>query len=271
MSDAAKPSGRLAGQIILVTGSTNGIGEAMVQRFSSEGATVIIHGTREDAARRIHAAIVSAGGRASWLVAPLEDAAAPERIIAHVMGNWGRLDAIVNNAALTSRANLQTTDAATFDRFIAINLRAPLLLIREALPHFRRQRGGRVLNIGSINAHCGEANLLPYSISKGGLMTMTRSLADAHGTEGLRVNQLNVGWTLTPNEYEIKRQDGLPADWPDRLTPAQAPGGRLFRPDEVARAAVYFLAEESILVNGAVLDLEQFPLIGRNLVKEGDA
>ena len=71
-----------------------------------------------------------------------------------------------------------------------------------------------MLNIGSINAYCGERNQLAYSISKGGLMTLTRNLADAHGTEGIRVNQLNVGWTLTPNEFALKMKEGLPEDWP---------------------------------------------------------
>ncbi len=95
-------------------------------------------------------------------------------------------------------------------------------------------------------------------------MTLTRNLADAHGAEGIRVNQINPGWTLTPNERVLKATEGLPEDWPSRLPTAYAPGGRLFSPDDVALAAVYFLSDEAALVNGAVLDLEQYPMIGRN-------
>ena len=110
--------------------------------------------------------------------------------------------------------------------------------------------------------------MLAYSICKGGLMTLTRNLADAHGTEGIRVNQLNVGWTLTPNEWALKMKEGLPEDWPSRLPKTLAPSGRLLSPDDIARAAVYFLSAEAALINGAILDVEQYPLIGRNPTKE---
>jgi NAD(P)-dependent dehydrogenase (short-subunit alcohol dehydrogenase family) len=155
-----------------------------------------------------------------------------------------------------------------FDRTIAVNLRAPLLRIQAALPHFRRQGGGRVLNIGSVNGYCGERNQLAYSISKAGLMTLTRNIADAYGPEGVRVNLLNVGWTLTPNEHELKKKEGLPDDWPSRVSRTFAPSGRLLSPEDVAWAAVYFLSDEAPLVNGAILDFEQYPLIGRNPAKE---
>ena len=110
--------------------------------------------------------------------------------------------------------------------------------------------------------------MLIYSICKGGLMTMTRNLADAYGSQGIRVNQLNVGWTLTPNEFALKRSEGLPEDWPSRVSSQFAPAGRLLSPEDIAWAAVYFLSDEAALLNGAILDVEQFPVIGRNPVKE---
>ena len=99
-------------------------------------------------------------------------------------------------------------------------------------------------------------------------MTLTRNVADAHAEEGIRVNQLNVGWTLTPNERALKTKEGLPGDWPSRLPRPFAPSGRLLSPEEIAWAAVYFLSDESVLINGTVLDLEQYPVIGRNPPKE---
>ena len=125
-----------------------------------------------------------------------------------------------------------------------------------------------MLNIGSINGYCGEHNQFAYSISKGGLMTLTRNLADAHGAEGIRVNQFNVGWTLTPNEFALKMKEGLPEDWPASVPRTFAPSGRLLSPEDIAWAAVYFLSDEAALINGAVLDVEQYPVIGRNPVKE---
>ncbi len=256
---------RLKDKVILVTGSTTGIGEGMARTFSAEGAHVMIHGTRQKNARDLAAEM---GPQASFVIGSLEDPQVPAQLIAETIARFGRLDGLVNNAATMTRGALEDTDPATFDRTLAINLKAPFLLIQSALPHFRKQGGGRVLNIGSINGYCGEANQLAYSMSKGGLTTMTRNLADAHGREGIRVNQLNVGWTLTPNEFELKKKEGLPDDWPSKVSRTYAPSGRLLSPADVAWAAVYFLSEEAPLINGAILDLEQYPLIGRNPAKE---
>jgi NAD(P)-dependent dehydrogenase (short-subunit alcohol dehydrogenase family) len=256
---------RLKDKVILVTGSTTGIGEGMARIFASEGARIMIHGTREKAAQELAAEI---GQNASYVVGPLDDPQVPARLVAETMERFGRLDGLVNNAASMTRGNLDNTDLATFDRVLAINLKAPFLLIQAALPHFRKQGVGRVLNIGSVNGYCGERNQLAYSISKGGMTTMTRNLADAHGPEGIRVNQFNVGWTLTPNEYELKKKEGLPDDWPTKISKTYAPSGRLLSPEDIAWAAVYFLSDEAALINGAILDLEQYPLIGRNPAKE---
>ncbi|MEY4483996.1 MAG: hypothetical protein RL693_1448, partial [Verrucomicrobiota bacterium] len=133
---------------------------------------------------------------------------------------------------------------------------------------FKTQGGGRVLNIGSINAYCGEAGLLAYSISKGGLTTMTRNLADAHGRDGLRVNQINPGWVLTENESKRKKEHGLADDWYKDLPAVYAPAGRILLPAEIAAGAVYWLADESGPISGQVVDLEQHPFIGRNPPKD---
>ena len=185
-----------------------------------------------------------------------------------MLAKFGHIDGLVNNAAAITRSNLETTDSELFDRTVAVDLKAPFLLIQAALPFFRKQGTGRVLNIGSMNGYCGERNQFIYSICKGGLMTLTRNLADAHGTEGIRVNQLNVGWTLTPNEFALKMKEGLPEDWPTKVSKTYAPSGRILSPKDVAWAAVYFLSDEAALINGAILDVEQYPLIGRNPVKE---
>jgi NAD(P)-dependent dehydrogenase (short-subunit alcohol dehydrogenase family) len=255
---------RLKDKVILVTGSTTGIGEGMVRVFAREGARVMIHGRRQSAAQELVAAI---GEGASLVIGSLEDPQVPSRLVAETISHFGRIDGLVNNAAAMTRGNLEDTDVQTFDHTVAVDLRAPFLLIQAALPNFRKQGGGRVLNIGSVNGYCGERNQLAYSVCKGGLMTLTRNLADAHGHEGIRVNQLNVGWTLTPNEFELKMKEGLPGNWPTRIPTTFAPSGRILSPEDIAWAAVYFLSNEAALINGAILDVEQYPLIGRNPAK----
>ena len=259
---------RLNNKVILVTGSTTGIGEGMAHIFAREGAQVVVHGTREEAAREVVDKIVSKNGRATYVLGSLADPAIPARIVATVIERCGRLDGLVNNAAIMTRGTFERTELETFDRTIAVNLRAPFLLIQAALPHFRKQQGGRVINIGSVNAYSGERNQFAYSISKGGLMTLTRNIADAYGAEGIRVNQFNVGWTLTANEYKLKQTEGLPPDWPSRIPREFAPSGRILSPEDIAWAAVFFLSDEAPLINGTVMELEQFPMIGRMQERE---
>jgi len=255
---------RLKDKAIIVTGSTTGIGEAMARRFVTEGARVLIHGLEPELGEAI---VKDLGNAAALHIADLADPAAPQRLVDATTRAFGRIDALVNNAAWIVRSNLQTTTPQLFDRCMAINVRAPLLLINAALSQLRKSQGC-VLNIGSVNAYCGEVNLLAYSISKGGLMTLTRNLSDALGRERVRVNQLNLGWVLSPNEYKLKMGEGLPADWPDHVPAAFAPSGQIMSPQEIAAAAVYWVGNESRPISGSVLELEQYPVIGRNPIKQ---
>jgi NAD(P)-dependent dehydrogenase (short-subunit alcohol dehydrogenase family) len=257
---------RLQDKVILITGSTTGIGEAIARRCLAEGANVVIHGRDSDRARALASEWPD---RTAVVLGDLADPALPRQLVDAAVRAFGRLDGLVNNAALVTRGDLQSTDAVFFDRMIAVNTRAPMLLIQAAHPHLKQTRGA-VLNIGSINAYCGEANLLAYSISKGGLMTLSRNLADALAYDQIRVNHFNVGWVLTPNEYRQKIADGLPDDWPDQVDPQFAPSGRILRPEEIAAAAIYWLSDESRPISGTVLEVEQYPIIGRNPTKRGE-
>jgi len=244
-------------KIALVTGSVRGIGRVIAERLKAKGWTVIRHAQTAEELEGL-----------AGVAGDLAEASVPEAIITEVIEKYGRLDALVNNAALTTRSNLETTDVALFDRLMAVNLRAPLLLIQAALPHFRAQGGGKIVNIGSSNAYCGERNLLAYSMTKAGLMVLTRNLGDAHGAEGVRVNQLNLGWTISDSEYALKISEGLPPDWPERLPKSVAPSGGLQTPEDVAAMVSWLLSDDAPRVNGQVWDFEQYPLIGRNPPKD---
>jgi NAD(P)-dependent dehydrogenase (short-subunit alcohol dehydrogenase family) len=252
---------RLKDKVILVTGSATGIGEGFARRFVSEGALVMLHDRQKGPLEALASELAECS---SYVLGDLEDPSVPAKLIEQTVAHFGRIDGLVNNAAVKTRGGIEDTDERAFDRTVNVNLKGPFFLIRAALPYFRRQGGGSILNIGSVNAYCGEVNQCIYSACKGALMTLTRNLADAHGAERIRVNQINPGWTLTSSELALKATEGLPEDWPARLPTAYAPWGRLFSPDDVAWAAVYFLSDEAALVNGAVLDLEQYPMIGRN-------
>ncbi len=257
---------RLKDKVIIVTGSTTGIGEAIARRIVAEGGKVTVHGLEHDWGQAI---VTQLGPAATLCCNDLSKAESAEELVSHTLRAFGRIDGIVNNAALPKRATLEQCDATTFDHIISINLRAPLLLIRAALPHLKSSEGS-VLNIGSVNAYCGAPNLLPYSVSKGGLLTATRNMADALARDRVRINQVNVGWTLTANEHKIMTQGGLPEDWWKTPPAYAAPSGKLIAPETIAAAAVYWLGDESRPISGSVLELEQYPIIGRNTVKEKD-
>jgi NAD(P)-dependent dehydrogenase (short-subunit alcohol dehydrogenase family) len=256
---------RLRNKIILVTGSTTGVGEATARRCVEEGARVMVHGLEEEWARVVCSEL--GADCADFLIADLAVAENCARLVGTTVARFGGIDAVVNNAALTTRSTLESTDAAFFDRMIGVNLRAPLLILKAAVSEFRKRGCGTVVNIGSVNALAGQPNLLDYSISKGGLATMTRNLANALATERIRVNQLNLGWVASRNEIALKMSEGLPEGWHRNLPPHLAPRGYILEPHEIAAHVVFWLSEESAPANGVVYELEQFSVIGRNFPK----
>jgi len=258
----------LKDKAIVVTGSTTGIGKAIAKRCLENGASVLIHGLEAELAEETWQELDPERERSDVLIADLLDPDTPKRLNAAMIKRFGKIDGLVNNAAMVGTGKIESTDIEAFDRFMAINVRAPFFLIKELLPELEKT-SGCVVNIGSVNAYCGEPDLLPYSISKGALMTLSRNLGDTlHREFQVRVNQINPGWILTENEKVRKTEQGLPEDWPRLLGKQFAPSGRIFDPAEIAAAVVYFLSDDCGPVSGSVLDIEQHPFIGRNPAKE---
>lgn len=258
--------GLLDDKAIIVTGSTAGIGEAIARRCVAEGARVLVHGRNRQRGQEV---AKSLGAAAVLHTDDISDPDAPARLVEAALLAFGRLDGIVNNAAWVVRSEIHNTDAAFFDKVMATNVRGPLLLIKAALEHLQKA-GGSVVNVGSINAYTGEARQLVYSISKGALMTLSRNLANALAGKAVRINHFNVGWVITPNEYKLKITEGLPEGWPDDPPLDAVPTGCMTQPEQIAAQAVFWLSDQSHPVSGSVIDLEQFPVIGRIPLKEGD-
>ena len=258
---------RLQNKVIIVTGSTTGIGKAIALRCITEGARVILAGLEEDLGKEV---LQKAGkNRAVLHVEDISTEGAAERLVGVAVQSFGKLDAVVNNAAMVVSSDIATTDLTFLRRVMEVNAIAPLALIQAALPHLKSTRGC-VLNIGSVNAYSGEPGLLAYSMSKGALMTMTRNLGDTlNRTHGVRVNQVNPGWVLTETEAARKQKHGLRKDWYKDLPDVYAPSGRILSPEEIAAAAIYWLSDECGPVSGQVVELEQYPVIGRNPPKDG--
>jgi len=257
---------RLKDKSIIITGSCTGIGKAIAQRCVDEGARVVIHGLEQEWGQSLVAGLGS--DKAVLHIGDLIVEETSQKLVEVALSAFGKLDAVVNNAAIVAAGDIHSTDLNFFRKLLEVNTLAPFSLIKAALPHLTKTQGA-VLNIGSVNAWSGEPNLLPYSISKGALMTMTRNLGDTLMRENrVRVNQINPGWVLTENEALRKKEHGLADDWYRHVPKVYAPAGRILWPSEIAAAAVYWLADESGPISGQVLDLEQHPFMGRNPPKD---
>ena len=257
---------RLKDKVIIVTGSTTGIGKAIAKRCVAEGAKVVIHGLEQDLGEEVLAEIGTE--HAVFHQEDITSETCPYNLVNLAVKTFGKIDAVVNNAALVIASDIHNTDRAFFQKVLDINTLAPFFLIQKALPELIKSKGC-VLNIGSINAWSGEPNLLAYSVSKGAIMTLTGNLGDSLMREyGVRVNQINPGWVLTERESERKKLHGLSDTWYEELPSIIAPSGRILRPEEIAAACIFWLSDESGPVSGQVLTLEQHPMIGRNLPKD---
>src|SRR5690625_5793427 len=202
---------RLKDKIIIVTGSTTGIGKAIAERCAAEGARDLVHGRDEKGGQAVVDEIGSE--RAVLHMNDVSDPASARRIVQACLEAYGHIDAVVNYAAYVASSDIKTTDENLLHDVFSVNTFTPFLLTKEALPYLQKRKG-TVLNIGSINAWSGEPNLLAYSMSKGAMLTMTRNPGEALAPEDeVRVTQINPGRLLTETELARKRPHGLYGDW----------------------------------------------------------
>ncbi|MER8826179.1 SDR family oxidoreductase [Mesorhizobium sp. M0938] len=256
---------RLEGKVMLVTGATQGIGRAIAESLGRAGAGGLLVTGREPArGAEVAAALSEIGTPTAFVAADLADATAPARLVEACVGRFGRIDALVNAAGLTNRASFLDAGLDDWAALFAVNARAPFFLMQAAIAQMRKQgQGGAIVNILSINAHCGSPELAVYSATKGALATLTRNAANAHRFDRIRVNGINVGWTDTPAERIMQAETlGLGPGWLDAANASQ-PFGRLLAADEVANLAVFLLSDASGPMTGALIDQEQW-VVGAN-------
>ncbi|MCG2578730.1 SDR family oxidoreductase [Dechloromonas sp. XY25] len=240
-------SGRLQGQVALVTGGDSGIGRATAIAFAKEGADVAIAYLEEcDDARQTRQAIEACGRRALAIAVDLGDEAACRQTVERVVGEFGRLDVLVNNAAEQHpQDSLADISSAQLERTFRTNVFAMFYCTKAALPHL--QAGARIINTASVTAYLGSPHLLDYSASKGAIVSFTRSLALQLVDKGIRVNAVAPGpiWTpLIPSTFAAGEVGHFGAN-----TPMERPG----QPDEVAPALVFLATDASSYMTGQVL------------------
>jgi NAD(P)-dependent dehydrogenase (short-subunit alcohol dehydrogenase family) len=249
----------LEGKIAVVTGSTQGLGEAIAHLFADRGvAGLVVTGRNEKNGARVKAALE--GKRVKTIFVPADLAAMEEtdKIIAAADRAFGRVDILVNSAGLTDRGTIWDTQPELFDRMFAINVRAPFFLMQQALKVMDRERiKGSIVNIISMSGHGGQSFITAYSASKGALITLTKNVAYSVMNRQIRVNGLTIGHMDTPGEDRIMKVfHGADDGWLQGAE-AQKPFGRLLKTDEVARAVAFLASGESGLMTGSIIDLDQ--------------
>ncbi len=256
----------LDNKILLITGSSQGIGKAIAEYCYQQGAKIMLHGRDEAGLKTV---AKSLGPNASYIAADLSQDNSAELLVSATVETFGSIDGLVNNAGIFPRTTLEEVNNQHFNEIMTINCKQPLLLCQQAVKVFKAQnKSGSIVNIGSINAYCGQTNLLIYSMSKGALMTMTRNLADALAPDDIRVNQLNVGWTATETELALKEKEGLGQNWQQKIPPIYAPKGEILKPEYIAPHVAFWLSDLSKPCTAAIYEVEQYPVIGRNRIND---
>jgi NAD(P)-dependent dehydrogenase (short-subunit alcohol dehydrogenase family) len=241
---------RLAGLTIVVTGAGQGLGRTYARAFAAEGAKIVVAEIKPETGSSAAEEIIAAGGEAIFVQTDVTSVTSANEMVARAMEAFGRLDVLVNNAALYDRLHVAPLERLTtreWDAVLAVNVRGTWNCARAVVPIMRRQGRGKIINVGSSSALAGTPHMLHYVASKGAIEAMTRAMAVELGPSGITVNALVPGLT---DSGAIKRWD-LP-DGTDRppIRPAIA---RPLAPEDLARAAIFLASADSDLMTGQSL------------------
>src|SRR5664279_4424638 len=231
---------RLQGNVAIITGAAHGIGRAYAERFAAEGASVIIVDIRSDDAATAAASIRSTGGQASSLMSDVASEEAMDHVAAEVIARFGRVDTLINNAALFGDMDFRDQSIAYLERAIRVNMLGALIASRTVFPQMKAQGSGSIINIASAAAYeyvtddglNRDRQTIPsfsYSLTKSGIISLTKFMAGAIGKYGIRVNCISPGMTLSETTK------------------------RVVSPENIAGTAVYLASNDSKLVTGQVI------------------
>ncbi len=239
---------KLKDKIAIVTGAGSGIGRACALLFAREGAHVLAADVDADGGRNAANSIRESGGEAVFAETDVSNGVDVERMVETALATWGRIDILLNGAAVLAYGTIVETDEATWERVIAINLTGTWRCCKAVLPHMIRQGGGSIINVASTTgAHDACARAVAYVSSKGGVTLLTRAMAIDHARQGIRVNALCPGPTDTPMLRRALTPEQLEAF-------AQSfPMGRLGLPEELAQAALFLASDDASFVTGSTM------------------
>ena len=241
---------RLDGKVSIITGGGSGMGRVAAELFAKEGASVVVADFSEAAGEAAVAAVVAAGGKASFVKVDVSSEDDARAMVQHAVATYGRVDTLYNNAGIMPEADHSVidTDVPTWDQVMAVNVRGVFLGCKYAIPQMLERGSGSIINVASFVAILGcSVPQDAYTASKGAVMALTRSLAVQFAGRGVRSNSISPGPVETPLLMEWLLKD----EAAKQLRLARNPSGRFGKPEEIVNAAIYLASDESRWTNGA--------------------
>lgn len=231
---------RFTDKVCIVTGATSGIGRATAERMGGEGGKVLVVGRDEERGQAVVDHIRSKGGDAQFADTDVADAGAVEAAVNQAVAAWGRVDVLVNNAAMMTFTPIVDLDVEEWDQVQAVNLRAIFLFCKFSIPHMN---GGAIVNVSSVHAFQTTANVIPYAASKGGMEAFSRGVALEYDIKKLRINCVAPGAVDTPMLW----------DNPNVKSGEEKVEGVIGKPEDIASAICYLASDEARYINGTTL------------------
>jgi meso-butanediol dehydrogenase/(S,S)-butanediol dehydrogenase/diacetyl reductase len=241
--------GRFTGEVVVVTGGGSGIGAATAHRFGVEGATVVIAGRTQEKLDKV-VADAPQGATLVARAADTSDGAAITALIDDVAREYGRVDTLVNNAAIARPGTVEDLDVETFREVMAIDVEGVFHASKAVLPHLRAV-GGSIVNVGSVSGLAGDGGMAAYNAAKGAVTNLTNAMALDHGQEGIRVNAVHPSLTATEMSEGVRDDDENMAAFRARI-----PIGRPAEPAEVADVIAFLASHDARFVNGAHIPVD---------------
>ncbi len=243
---------RLKDKVALITGAGSGIGRAAAIRFAQEGARVVVADWNPTGGAEAVATIQVQGGQAVYVEADVSREEDVRRMVETAVNTYGALHILFNNAGIQVFGTVADTSEAAWHKVLDVNLKGVYLGCKYAIPQMIRQEGGSIINTSSVLGLVGDPDLPAYCATKGGILAMTRSMAQAHGRQGIRVNSICPGDVETPLVIEYFDHQPDPAE-ARRKVAAEYALGRIARPEEVANVALFLASDESSFVTGTYI------------------
>ncbi|MEN2983630.1 MAG: glucose 1-dehydrogenase [Dictyoglomaceae bacterium] len=243
------------GKVVLITGAGSGIGRKTAIMFAERGAKVAVNDVSEERGRETVEIIKNNSGEAIFIIGDISISSEAERVVKETVDAFGRLDILVNNAGIVLAGKVENTSEEDFDKTMAINVKGPFLLSKYAVQQMKKQGGGVIVNVSSEAGLKGIPDRFAYSVSKGALISLTKSIAIDYAKENIRANCVCPGTTFTQGLAE--RLKKLPN--PDEVLKQMAerrPLGRLGKEEEIAFAILFAACDEAAYMTGSIINID---------------